>query len=666
MRKAQLALCLLFALVSSLASFGQNAQMEAANTEFRNGGYFQAAEMYKQAYDKLKKKGDRSSIGLALFQIGECYRMMTDHAAAVEWYDKAVTARYHSENPDVYFHWAESLAELGKFDDAISVYNKYIGEGGDKALAQGRIDDCKRAALDIETPPTRYIVENEVQLNSSNFDFSTTFSEKKDDEVVFSSSRSGASGSDADPKTGESFMDLFTAKRDKKGKWSNPVPLNNTINTTSNEGASCFDDKKSDMYFTRCIYDKDDRFGCDIYIAKKSGQNYQAAELIPLIDRTIDDTSHVGHPFLTNDEQYLLFASNMHGGYGGRDIYYVQYDKKNKTWGKPVNAGPSINTAGDEMFPYIHADGSLYFSSNSHGSLGGLDIYKAPKTGEMKWGKPENLQYPINSSSDDFSIIFEKDKDQGFFTSNRPGGKGKDDIWSFKLPPIEFCLKATVYDYDTGVPIADAKVVVSGSDGSSYELKSDGNGGISLCDGQIIAETNYTVDVSKTGYLGTGDQFSTIGLTESTTFAREYFLQEIIIGTAEYKIPLVLYPYDQATLLVDETTNSKDSLNYLFDILVKNPTLVIQLEAHTDTRGKDAYNLDLSERRAKTCVDYLISKGIAADRMVPKGKGETVPKITDKEIDAMKTNEEKEAAHQVNRRTVFTVLRNDYVPPTKN
>jgi len=666
MRKAQLALCLLFALVSSLASFGQNAQMEAANTEFSNGGYFQAAELYKQAYDKLKKKGDRGSIGLALFQIGECYRMMTDHAAAVEWYDKAVTARYHNENPYVYFYWAESLAELGKFDDAISMYNKFIGEGGDKALAQGRIDDCKRAALDIETPPTRYIVENEVQLNTSNFDFSTTFSEKKDDEIVFSSSRSGASGSDADPKTGESFMDLFTAKRDKKGKWSSPVPLNNTVNTTSNEGAACFDDKKSEMYFTRCIYEKDDRFGCDIYIAKKSGQNYQTAELIPLIDRTIDDTSHVGHPFLTSDEQYLLFASNMHGGYGGRDIYYVQYDKKNKSWGKPKNAGPSINTTGDEMFPYIHADGSLYFSSNSHGSLGGLDIYKAPKTGEMTWGKPENLQYPINSSADDFSIIFEKDKDQGFFTSNRPGGKGKDDIWSFKLPPVEFCLKATVYDYDTGVPIPDAKVVVSGSDGSSYELKSDGNGGISLCDGQIIAETNYTVDVSKTGYLGTGDQFSTIGLTESTTFAREYFLQEIIIGTAEYKIPLVLYPYDQATLLVDETTNSKDSLNYLFDILVKNPTLVIQLEAHTDTRGKDKYNLDLSDRRAKTCVEYLISKGVASERMVPKGKGETVPKITDKQIDAMKTNEEKEAAHQVNRRTVFTVLRNDYVPPTSN
>jgi peptidoglycan-associated lipoprotein len=666
MRKAQLALCLLFAVFSTLVSFGQNSQMDAANAEFKNGGYFQAAELYKQAYEKLKKKGDRNSIGAALFQIGECYRMMTDHAAAVEWYDKAVTARYHNENPDVYYNWAESLRELGKFDDAVSVYNKYIGEGGDKALAQGRIADCQRAALDQETPPTRYIVENEVQLNSANFDFSTTFSEKKEDEVVFSSSRSGASGTDADPKTGEAFMDLFTAKRDKKGKWSTPVPLNNTVNTNSNEGASCFDDKKAEMYFTRCIYEKDDRFGCDIYIAKKSGQNYQAPELVPIIDRSIDDTSHVGHPFLTSDEQYLLFASNMHGGYGGRDLYYIQFDKKSKTWGKPVNLGPTVNTTGDEMFPFIHENGTLYFSSNSHGSLGGLDIYKAAKTGDMKFGKPENLQYPINSSSDDFSIIFDKGKDQGLFTSNRPGGKGKDDIWSFKLPPIEFCLKATVYDYDSGVPIADAKVVVTGSDGSSYELKSDGNGGIALCEGQIIAETNYTVDVSKTGYIGTGDQFSTIGLTESTTFAREYFLQEIILETKEYKLPLVLYPYDQATLLINNEVNSADSLNYLYDLLIKNPTLVVRLESHTDTRGKDKYNLDLSDRRAKTCMDYLISKQIDPKRLQYKGMGETTPLITDKEIEAMKTNEEKEAAHQVNRRTIFKIVSYDYVPPTNN
>jgi len=661
MKKAHFFVCMLFALMASLPTFAQNSQIESADAEFRNGGYFLAADLYKQAYDKVKKKDDLSTLGRVLFQIGECYRMMTDHTAAVEWYQKAITARYQNANAEVFFNLGSSLQELGKFDEAVASYNKYKEAGGDKGVAQARIQDCERAALNLEQPPTRYVVENETTLNSPSFDFCPTWSEKKEDEIVFSSSRSGSSGSSADPKTGDSFMDLFTAKMDKKEKFSTPVPLNNTVNSENNEGSTCFDDKKSVIYFTRCIYEKDDRFGCDIYYAKKTGQNYQAPELLSIIDRTIDDTSHVGHPFLTDDEKYLLFASNMPGGYGGRDIWYIQYDKKASTWGAPVNLGPSVNTTADEMFPYLRDDGSLYFSSNGHGSLGGLDIFKSAKTGEMQFGKPQNLLYPINSSSDDFAILFKKGEDGGFFTSNRPGGKGKDDIYKFRMPPLEFCLKATVYDQDSGIPIADAKVVVSGSDGSSYELKSDGNGGISLCEGQIKEETNYSVDVSKTGYIGTGDQFSTVGLTESTTFAREYFLQEIVLEK-EYNLPLVLYIFDKADLVVDGETNSKDSLNYLFDIMVKNPTLVINLEAHTDTRGSDSYNQELSQRRAQTCVDYLVSKGVDQARMFAVGKGESEPKITDKAIEAMPTEEEKEAAHQKNRRTVFTIRSYDYVP----
>lgn len=666
MRNVRLALSLLFSVLVFSSASAQISKLDAANAEFQNEGYHEAAELYKQAYEKLNKKGDRVALGRALYRIGECYRLMTDDAAAVEWYSKAVTARYHKEDPDVYFNWGESLRELEKFDEAVEQYNKYIAEGGDKALAQGRIEECKEASNQLIEPKARYIVENETQLNSPNFDFSPTFSEKKEDEIVFSSSRASAYGSGVDPKTGENFMDLFSAKRDKKGKWSTPVPLNNVINTASNEGASCFDDGKKDMYFTRCVYEDNDRFGCDIYVSQKSGTNYRGAELVSFIDREMNDSTNFGHPFLTKDDKYLLFASDLFGGFGGKDLWYSEYDKKAKTWGAPVNLGPQINTEGDEMFPFIHEDGSLYFSSTSHDNLGGLDIFKAASAGELKWNNPTNMQYPINSSSDDFGVIFEGGKDQGLFTSNRPGGKGKDDIYSFKMPPLEFCLQAIVYDEETAVPISDAKVVITGSDGSSVEMTSDGNGGISLCDGQILAETNYTVDVSKTGYIGTGDQFSTIGLSESTTFAREYFIQEIVIGTKTYDLPLVLYPFNSADLLVDAEVNSKDSLNYLYDIMVNNPTLVIQLEAHTDTRGTDSGNQKLSQRRAETCVNYLVSKGVDKARMTPKGLGESAPLITDKQINAMKTEEEKEAAHQVNRRTVFKILSYDYVPPGQN
>lgn len=665
MRYLRLTYTLVFSFLFLLSASAQS-KLSKADAEFQNEAYYEAAELYKQAYDKLNKKGDRVELGRALYRIGECYRLMTENEAAVEWYDKAVTARYHKEDPDVYFNWGESLKELGKLDEAVEQYNKYLEEGGDKALAQGRIADCEEASLQLIEPKARYEVENETQLNTPFFDFAPTFSEKREDEVVFSSSRTSATGAGTDPKTGDNFMDLYTAQRDKKGKWSTPTPLNNVVNTASNEGAATFDKSKKDMYFTRCIYEKDDRFGCDIYVAQKAGNNYRDAVVINFIDREVDDSTNFGHPCLSPDDKYMVFASNMFGGFGGRDLYIAEYDRREKTWGKPKNLGKSINTTGDEMFPFLHEDGSLYFASNSHNSLGGLDIFKAESTGDMSWGNPVNMQYPINSSSDDFGIIFESGEEKGYFTSNRPGGKGKDDIYNFKMPPLEFCLQGVAYDEESAVPIPDATVVVTGSDGSSYELTTDGNGGFSLCEGEIVEETNYSVDVSKTGYIGTADQFSTVGLSESTTFAREYFLQEIVIGEKEYKFPLVLYPFDSAELLVNENTNSKDSLNYLYDLLVNNPTLVIQLEAHTDTRGGADYNQKLSQRRAETCVKYLIGKGIAEERLTPKGLGESVPLISDKEINAMKTEEEQEQAHQVNRRTVFKILSYDYVPPEGN
>lgn len=649
-----------FTLLLSLQGIAQSKYTKEADDAFDAGGYHAAAIEYKRAYPKVKSIDEK---GRVLFRIGECHRLMLDCESASEWYDKAITAKYYKTDDNVYFNYGECLVEQGKFDEAIVQYSKYKEKGGDKAMADGRIEDCEMAAEYIDVPPTRYIVEPQVLLNSPQFDFSTVFSSKKSDEVVFSSSRQAATGSGADPKTGENFMDLFAAKRDKKGKWSTPTVLNNTVNSTSNEGAVAFNKKKSMMYFTRCEYAGKSRYACDIFYAKKSGKNYGVAEKIIIIDRESDDSSHVGQPAMTPDDKTMIFASDMPGGYGGKDLYMITYDKKSKRWSKAKNLGDKINSNKDEMFPHVKADGTLYFSSNGHGSLGGLDIFSAESTGELQWDNVSRMEYPINSSSDDFGIIYEDEKDQGFFTSNRPGGKGKDDIYSFKMPPLEFCLQAVVYDYDTGVPLADSKAIIQGSDGSSYELTTDGNGGFSLCEGEIIAETNYSVDVSKTGYIGTGDQFSTVGLSESTTFVREYFLKEIVIEK-EYDLPLVLYPFDQAELLVNTEVNSEDSLNFLFDLLERNPTFVIQLEAHTDSRGKAGYNQELSQRRAETCVNYLISKGVAPARMKPVGKGESSVLIEDKEINAMATEEEQEAAHQVNRRTVFKIVSYDYVPPT--
>ena len=665
MRKTQLAILTCISLVFSLNVIGQTKESEAADNAFQREGYYEAAEAYKRAYDKA---GDVGEKGRILFQIGECYRFMADCGRSTEWYEKAITAKYYKENEDVYYVYGECLREQGMFDDAVVQYQKFKEKGGDKALANGRIDDCEMAALYVDEPPTRYVVEPQVLLNTPQYDYAATFSSKKQDELVFSSSRPEGTGSGIDPITGDGFMSLFTSKRDKKGKWNTPRPLNNTINTSSNEGAATFDKKSATMYFTRCVYTKKGNFACDIYVATRKGKDFGVPDTIPILTReceTCNDSSQVGHPALTPDERHLLFSSDMPGGYGGKDLWYITYDKKTKTWSKATNLGEKVNTKGDEMFPFVNQDGSLYFSSNGHAGLGGLDIFKAEMTGDTTWDNVENIQYPLNSSSDDFALIYEKGKDRGFFTSNRPGGKGKDDIYSFKMPPIEFCMQATVYDHDSGIPLSDSKVIIQGSDGSSFEISTDGNGGLSLCEGEIKAETNYSVDVSKTGYIGTGDQFSTIGLTESTTFAREYFLKEIVIEK-EYNLPLVLYPFDQDILLVNEKVNSKDSLNGLYDILERNPMFVIQLEAHTDSQGAADYNQDLSQRRAETCVNYLISKGVDPARLKPLGVGEGSPIIKEKEINAMATQEEQDAAHQVNRRTVFKIISYDFVPPADN
>ncbi|MBI1267107.1 MAG: OmpA family protein [Cryomorphaceae bacterium] len=644
-------------LVASIGN-AQSKYTESADREFERGGYSDASKEYLIAYNKLKGIEEKGRVS---FQIAECHRLMLDLQGAADYYNKAIGFKYFKENPEVFFNYAETLREQNKFDEAVKQYNEYKDKGGDKSKANTRIKECEEAALALDQPPTRYVVEQVPVLNTEQFDYAPAWASKKGDEMILSSSRAASTGTAEDPITGESFMDLFVSERDKKGKWSTPILINNTVNTTSSEGVVAFDKKFQTMYFTRCVYEGKSNFACDIFKAKRQGKNFGPAEPLNIINRDEDDSSLVGHPCITPDDKYMIFSSDMPGGFGGKDLWYMEYDSKADKWSKPKNLGNTVNTKGDEGWPHVKADGTLYFSSTGHPGLGGYDMFSASPSGDMVFGNVQNLKYPLNSSSDDLGIIFEETADQGFFSSNRPGGKGKDDIYSFKMPPLEFCYRATVYDDKTGTPLANSNIVIAGTDGSSFALKTDGNGGVSLCEGEVLKDVSYNVDVALDGYIGTGDKYSTVGLTESTTFAREYFLKPIIIGE-KYDMPLVLYPFNQATLLINEQVNSADSLNYLYDLMVKNPTFVVQLESHTDTRGSVTDNQKLSQRRAQTCVDYLVGRGIDTARLVASGKGESEPLISDKMINAMATEEEKEIAHQKNRRTVFTILRYDYVP----
>lgn len=675
----KIAKLLFFATLTLLLTEATNAQKKLiakADQEFADGGYVLAAKDYQLALPGVK---DLNEKGRIIYHVAESYRLSLNYNNAYEWYDKAITAQYYKTNPEVYYNYALALAENEKWEEAQAQLNKYIEKGGDKTKANNKMAVCKAAAEKKAGKASRILVENVAELNTQFFDYGLYPMFNKGG-MLLTSSRQSAMGVVEDPKTGESFMDLFTTERDKKMKFSVPQPIPGGVNSTSNEGSAIMDKEGDMMLLTWCKYVDEERFACDIAVSKRTGKGgWGAPVAMNLVDRSKDDSAMVGHPCFTPDEKFLLFSSDMAGGKGGKDLWYVTYDKKTERWGTPVNLS-SINTKGDEKFPYVAEDGTLYFSSDGYpGGLGGQDIFKAEKTGDLSYGNPSAMPFPINSSSDDVCIIIDKtaypeSKFAGYFSSNRPGGKGKVDIYSFREPPLEFELIATVYDNDNGSPIADADVTVVGSNGDNFQLKSDGNGGVSLGKDKMKGDVTYAIEVAKKDYIGTADKLTTKGLKESTTFAKEYFIKPIILNTI-YELPEVRYDYNKATLQVNNEVNSKDSLNYLYDLLVKNPGLVIELAAHTDPRGDDAYNLKLSQGRAESCVEYLVKeKGINALRIKAVGKGETEPKVTNKEypgipkgsvltdafINALKDEKAKEIAWQLDRRTEFKIIATDF------
>ena len=629
-----------------------------ADLAYARGAYSTSLQEYIKVYAKVKDIDEKGRIA---FMAGESFLKLMEPQGAEEWYEKAIGLRFGSENPEVYLHYGQAMSMQQEFDEAIEWYIAYKENGGDPSLADALIAQADEDALELMEPSSRYIVDNLLRLNSSSFDYGVGFASKKSDEIVFSSSRESATGSGEDPITGERYMDLFSASQDKKGNWSTPEPLNSTINTDYNEGTVTFDKKYRQLYFTRCISDEDNSYACDIYRSSLMGNKYGPSEVVELINRDENDSSQVGHPCFTVDNSYLMFVSDMPGGFGGKDLWYVAYDDKEDTFGEPVNMGPNVNSAGDEMFPAMRYDGALYYSSTTLGKMGGLDIVRAmPDEGVMQFQTAEPMPYPINSSNDDFSLVFRDNEDSGIFTSGRTGGKGKDDLYSFRLPEMEFCYQGDVFDSYTGNPLS-ATVVVNGSNGDSFTLTADTDGTFALCDKEIKGNTSYDVEVNYEGYIVTGDRFTTVGLSNSTTMTREFPMKEVVLDV-EYDMPLVFYPFNEDELLINAEVNSADSLNYLLGIMERNETFVIQLESHTDSRGNASYNKELSQRRAQTCVDYLIGRGIEPGRLEAVGLGKERLLISDADIAKMSSEDEKERGHQANRRTVFRILRFDYQP----
>lgn len=684
MKGFRILLGLLFVLAVS-ATQAQHSLTKEADEAYKNERYFNAVDLYKKAF---AKESDREEKIRIIYQIAESYRNLLDYEQAEVWYEKAVKAQYPDK--ELHLKYATTLIMQGKYDLALEQYKEYQQVAPGDSRAQDGINNCELAKK-WKAKPSGYEVEAVVQINSKFHDFAPAYADKRFKTLVFSSSRPGSSGGDIDPNKGQSFTDIYESAVDRKGKWGTPKCLPVEINSGGNEGRPFLDSRATEMYFTRCDVTKNQVQNCQVFKATKRGNAWEEAVRVPIVA----DTVNIGHTCWSEDGSTMYFVSDMLGGTGGKDIFFVTYDKRGDTWGEPQEV-MGVNTTGDELYPFLREDGVLFFASNGHPGMGGYDLFRAePKGGAGKFGDVENLRPPINSASHDISIIFEGNKDRGFFASDRSGGKGSFDIYSFKMPPIIFALQGTIKDVDCKEPVAGASVKLIGTDGSSAETKTDELGFYKFDEKEngerfINENTSYTIIVGKhsdfkktapdcdkavfseRGYLNGKGQETTIGYEKSTAFVHDFELQCSNCG--EIRFPQVMYDLDKFELQVNDAVNSKDSLDFLYQTLIDNPTIVIELAAHTDSRGSDSYNEKLSQKRAETCVDYLVSKGIDAERMVPKGYGETKPFIDPKDgkvytetyINGLSGKEAQEAAHQKNRRTVFQVLRDDYVPKTNN
>jgi peptidoglycan-associated lipoprotein len=634
---------------------GQKKERDSrANAAYEAGEYYEAIDLFKKAYGKISDKDKQAEI---VYKIGECYRIIGEPRQATLWYKKALMQDY--QNPNLYLRYGQSLMRYARFEEATEQFETYKDLVPDDPRGDLGIESARVAQEWIDNP-TGYIVENMRYFNTFQRDWSPSYASADYMDVYFTSTREEAEGDETHGATGQSFADIFSSRMDRKGKWSVPVPVE-ALNSEFEDGATNFSIDFSTVYLTRCKVAKNQKLACQIYTAKRSAGEWGEPESLGILG----DSITAAHPAITPDGETLYFVSNMPGGIGENDIWVVTKD--DGTWGTPKNLGEEINTPGNEVFPYVHPDGTLYFSSDGRVGLGGLDIFRARKDELGSW-IVENMKAPINSVEDDFGIVFEAEAERGFFSSSRKG-RGNDEIFSFVLPPLEFAANGVVRDDRTNNLLTGAKVTAVGSDGITIESTTKEDGAFRF---MLKPATDYVFIAGKEGYLRGKARESTKGLDQSQEFDVTIYL-----ASTEQVIELPNIFYDFAKW--DLRPESMVSLDNLVETLNDNPNVTIELMSHTDTRGAPADNQELSQKRAQSVVDYLISKGIAADRLEAKGYGESQPKVVDEKIledyDFLEIGDVltesfinqlptdlQEQAHQINRRTEFRVLSTDYIP----
>lgn len=630
--------------------------MSDAEEKQRIGEYYEAAAIYRKVYTKTSPK-KRDLRGYIAYRMAECNRLINNTAKATSAYMNAI--RYDYPDSTVYLRMGQMLQKTGRYPEAIKNYDIYIENDPSNLLAINGIQGCELAP-GWKKNPTRYEVRRMDKFNSRRGEFSPMLTGDKYDQLYFASSRSKDKEAKVSAITGQNNNNLFLVKQDEKGAWLAPVELEDEVNTEYDEGTPSFSPDGNTMYYTYCAQDPEGHRTAEIYISTRSSAKWGKGTRATIVK---DSVTALGHPSISPDGKYLYFVSDAVGGFGGKDIFRARV--AGNDFGPMENLGEEINTPGDEMFPYVRDSVTLYFASNGHPGMGGLDLFKATQDSTGKW-KVENLGAPINSMADDFGITFAGKEERGFFCSNRNDARGYDHIYSFERPTITIFIEGIVNDVDE-YPIEDATVRIVGKDGLNVKVpvKKDGTYRV-----ELERDIRYVMMASARGYLNQNYELHTGPEEKNETYIVDFFLSPI---SKPVVIDNIFYDFDKATLRPE----SKKALDEMIKMLNDNPNVTIELGAHTDRKGTDQYNERLAQRRAQSVVDYLIAGGIEAARLEAKGYGESVPKTINKKMakqfDFLKEGdvlteefilalppEQQEIADQINRRTEFKVLRTNY------
>lgn len=638
---------------SALTGCG-GAKLSVADEQMARGEYYDASKTYRKIYNKLTKREQRPQRGEVAYKMGKCYQKLNMAARASASYQNAI--RYGVTDSMARLYLAQSLHAEGKYVPAIKAYEEFLELSPSNPVALSGLEGAKASAA-LKKNKTRWVVRQDKLLNSRRADFSPMFN---GDILYFTTTNEKVTGDKRSEITGMKKSDIWMSKKDEQGNRLRPEPVEGELNSELDEGIMSFSPDGSTMYLTKARREPNANTGVEIYTSQRSDAKWSAPVKFEI---TADTVSSYAHPAVSPDGNYLYFASDMPGT-GGKDIWRINLKERS---GSLENLGTDINTPGDEMFPYMLTDSIMYFSSDGHPGLGGLDIFCATLQPSGRW-TVTNMGSPINSEADDFGMTFlpGADHPQGYMSSNRGDGRGYDHIYTFELPDLKINISGWVVDRDDE-PVPNSVIRIVGNDGSIQKAVARDDGSFSF---PLQRGVSYVMMAGGRGYLNAKQEFTADNAEEDAEYEIDFVLASI---NKPNIIENIFYDFDKASLRPE----SEEALDELVKLLADNPNITIEMASHTDRVGTEEYNLDLSERRAKAVIDYLISKGIAPERLQHQGYGKSRPKVVTKRVNKLYPQfkegdvlteeyisnlppEDQEAADQVNRRTEFQVLSVDY------